>query len=782
MKTSSSNENVICKIDFNGRVVWQKNTGSSTYSSLEVLPNQDLLISSLFAMRRFTKEGNFVFFENTYPLINPIYNSPSITITGTDNKTLCYYTKSMYSGLHLGNEIYLSTLKRTPKQIELETISKTWACLGENIQVKIDTNTVFNSNNKFIFKLRNTYGEIRTLGESTSTEFNFSVPEIYNLTTDVAMNYVLMVESTNPVHQFEINNLKIQAPFSNYLQDFPTLPSQINRGVVLKITPGYSKNYQTFPTIFTINGEQYGFMDNSLYPGIDIPTYSGKAHFFIEKVEDLCGVHQLNQKKTISVIDDFPKLSGQNLFGGTGVDWYQDMLVDSDKNIYLASYSSSIDRDIANPKGGIDIFIIKLDSSGNVVFKKSFGGTNNDYVYKMKLRPNGNIVFVGSSFSNTFEGVSTPDISETGLLAEITSNGDLVWVRKFGYVRPDIGRFYVEEILDLVIDDNGNIFTCGSYDNYFGVRRHSPTGDIVWQRKLGTNDNIQKVALAIDIDSQGNIVVAGNSTVVATNYRGGGNDILLVKYSPNGSMLKSQHLGGTSTERLFSILVNENELYISGITYSTDFDFPPDTYQGGKYFLYKTNFEFDSVWVKTFKYSGSPQRNSLTKGLNNSILITANINGYLGDSSLHFDTDGTLTILNVDTNGENLWVKSLGGPMTNQGGKVLLFKDSTYLVGATVGQEYQEYRNSGDVYNRIGKQDIWLGLLGKDFPCKNNFNQQFPQIVDEEKRYKNTVKLNNSFQPGGKYKLDAGQNIELLPGTQIDKGVTLELKIGNCNN
>jgi hypothetical protein len=43
VKTSTSNENVICKIDFSGRVVWQKNTGSSNYSSIEVLPNQDLL-------------------------------------------------------------------------------------------------------------------------------------------------------------------------------------------------------------------------------------------------------------------------------------------------------------------------------------------------------------------------------------------------------------------------------------------------------------------------------------------------------------------------------------------------------------------------------------------------------------------------------------------------------------------------------------------------------------------------------------------------------------------
>lgn len=785
VRTKDSYSNVICKIDFDGNILWQKNTGSTSYSTLEIQKNSDLLVLSTYAIRRFTKDGNFLFYENNYPLIYPSSSSPIYTISENFNRTIFTYTKDIYSGNYSGKTIYLSTLKRKPKPIELKNISKTWVCLNENIQVKIDTTGIFSASNIFKYGLKDNYGNFNAIGESTTTDFNFALSEINSRTTNVAIDYSLIIESTEPYYKFELNNLKVQAPFSDYSQNLNALPNQIQRGEVVNLNFYYYKNYHSFPTNITINGEKIGFMGEYLSFGFTNSIYGDSAVFYIEKVEDLCGVHELNQKKVIKVVDTYPKLTDQLTLGGTEDDIIRDMKVDLNKNIFLAGVSSSKDYDIENPKGGADIFIVKLDSIGNVIFKKNYGGTNNDYINKIFIKPNGNIVFVGKSFSNAFNGIAFPDISETGLLGELSNNGDLLWVKKFGYVRPDIGRFYNEEIKDLVVDNLGNIFTCGYYDNYYGVRKHNSIGDIIWQQKFGSTDNTVKSASAITIDSERNVYVCGSTTLVNPDFRGGGLDCFLTKFSENGNLLKSRHLGGSGSDQSFSILLQNDELYISGITESGDIDFPNDGFKGGQYFLYKTNLNFDSVWVKTYKQSYFAGFNSLSKGKDDSVLMTASFNqssAYYKDSTKSFPVDNSFYVLNINSNGDNIWIKSIGGPVYVHSGNAIYVKDSSYLFATTVGTNSFEITSEGDLRNKIGKTDFWIGFMGGKKNCKNSYTQVFPSLVSEQVNVKTKIKLSNSFRPGDNFKFQAAQNIELLPGTQFDKGVNMELKIGNCPN
>jgi hypothetical protein len=76
----------------------------------------------------------------------------------------------------------------------------------------------------------------------------------------------------------------------------------------------------------------------------------------------------------------------------------------NNSNYRWLSHSSS-DSDISaektdNSRGNIDIWIIKIDQSGNIMWQKTFGGSNSDWVQSLIETPDGGYILAGSSHSN----------------------------------------------------------------------------------------------------------------------------------------------------------------------------------------------------------------------------------------------------------------------------------------------------------------------------------------------------------------------------------------------
>src|SRR5205807_2497027 len=96
------------------------------------------------------------------------------------------------------------------------------------------------------------------------------------------------------------------------------------------------------------------------------------------------------------------KLSWVKDIGGTGIDWGTGVAVDGAGSIYTAgAFSNSVDFDPGNKKyvlqsaGAIDIFVSKLDASGNFVAAAGMGGTGYDYVNSIALDGQGNVYTTG---------------------------------------------------------------------------------------------------------------------------------------------------------------------------------------------------------------------------------------------------------------------------------------------------------------------------------------------------------------------------------------------------
>ncbi len=214
--------------------------------------------------------------------------------------------------------------------------------------------------------------------------------------------------------------------------------------------------------------------------------------------------------------------------------------VDNQNNIYLTGQfngtqdfdpNSGISNLVSN--GSLDCFILKLDSSGNYVYSKSFGGAGDDIGYCLNIGPNGDIYLTGE-FTNTVDfdpnsGVANLTFSGLvdGFLLKLTNTGTFQWVNKIGGAGND-------NCYNITLDQNDNIFTTG----YF-------TG-------------------SVDFD--------GSSAQYLLNSNGM-KDAFLAAYSSSGNFIYAQNYGSSSDDEGAQLFSSNNEIYLTGYFQNTvDFD------------------------------------------------------------------------------------------------------------------------------------------------------------------------------------------------------------------
>ncbi|REJ80428.1 MAG: T9SS C-terminal target domain-containing protein [Bacteroidetes bacterium] len=128
------------------------------------------------------------------------------------------------------------------------------------------------------------------------------------------------------------------------------------------------------------------------------------------------------------------------VLGGHQIDQFNSVCLLSDGNIISAGYTNSTGA------GGYDGYIVKTDTTGNVIWEKTFGGSDWDFINEILLLQNGSLLLAGNTYSASSGG------SDAWLL-NIDSNGQLLWEKKFGTSS--------DEIFKSVAIMASNIYACG---------------------------------------------------------------------------------------------------------------------------------------------------------------------------------------------------------------------------------------------------------------------------------------------------------------------------------
>ncbi len=129
----------------------------------------------------------------------------------------------------------------------------------------------------------------------------------------------------------------------------------------------------------------------------------------------------------------------RRFFGGTNNDRSYDTVQTDDGGFLMIGSSESIDFDITNSKGSYDFWVVKVNSEGTKLWQKSFGGTEIDIGYAIAATGDGKYIIIGDSRS------ADGDISEAKgnadlWMIQIDGQGNLLWKKSMGGTGFDTGR------------------------------------------------------------------------------------------------------------------------------------------------------------------------------------------------------------------------------------------------------------------------------------------------------------------------------------------------------
>lgn len=273
------------------------------------------------------------------------------------------------------------------------------------------------------------------------------------------------------------------------------------------------------------------------------------------------------------------ELQWSKTFGGTGFDQAYSVYPTDDSGFVMAGFSGSTNGDVDGGKGSDDFWIIKLNSAGEIIWKKCFGGTSNDNAFSIKQTNDGGYIIIGDTFSKNGDVFGNKGNYDTWII-KLDKNANIIWAKCYGGTNDDTANSIVPTT------DGGYVFV-GSSKSSNGdlaankgnwdvcVIKIDSLGNVIWAKNYGgTNEDI---GYAIQLSHDSGYIVSGftksNNLDVSGNHSAGIPDVWLFKLSDTGAVVWQKCLGGTGDDKSYSLILTSDSNYvIAGYTRSNDGD------------------------------------------------------------------------------------------------------------------------------------------------------------------------------------------------------------------
>ncbi|MEI6090641.1 MAG: choice-of-anchor D domain-containing protein [bacterium] len=384
----------------------------------------------------------------------------------------------------------------------------------------------------------------------------------------------------------------------------------------------------------------------------------------------------------------------QRTYGGNLGDGAKSIQQTSDSGYIVTGYRQTEDYNWTT-----DVFLYKLDKSGNVEWERNYGGVYQDAGYSVQQTKDGGYILAGER--NNDNGINLP---AGWWVAKLNNVGIIEWSQLYnGWMAKAIQQ----------TKDGGYIVAGWSAKKGIGISilKLDSQGKIEWEHsnKADSLCNFNSVIQTKD----GGYVAVG---VVKHNFNPiDVSDYYIVKYNSDGNKIWEQIYGGDQQDIGYSILqTREGGFIVTGETFSDN----RDVYENkGKsdYWLLKLNSQGIIDWRKNIGGSGEEgthdyyNTSSIIQTSDGGYIFTGTTNSVDGDVSENKGYQD-LWVVRLDETGKVNWEKTYGGSTVDFAEQVQPTKDGGFVIAGA------SFSNNGDLIENLGMSDIWLLKFGLKLP------------------------------------------------------------------
>jgi len=431
-------------------------------------------------------------------------------------------------------------------------------------------------------------------------------------------------------------------------------------------------------------------------------------------------------------------------FGGSLDDQLTYFQKTTDGGFVLAGNSTSgISGDKTQPHWGTqgfwDYWIVKLDSQGTKQWDKTFGGTDNDYLYAVVQTTDGGYILGGNSYS-PISGDKTQGVWGAGdyWIVKTDALGNMLWDKNYGGVGNDIlydicltadGGYILTGYSTSGISGDKATANWGSFD--YWIIKIDSLGIMQWEQDYG--GTWADIATSLKPAVQGGYLLAGYSlsgiSGNKTQPTWGLSDFWIIKIDSLGNIQWDKDFGGTDIDYLYSFVQTADEEFVfAGLSYSGISGDKSEPLWGTDpdFWILKTDSLGNKLWDKDYGgTNGEDEFGSIVQTTDGGYLMAgnsySNISGNKTENNLGMEQSW---ILKTDSSGNKLWDKTL---LTNTSGDDEIglavqtndgcYAMANYTLGGIGGDKSQASQGARDYWIIKFCEALQAGFASPSFIC-----------------------------------------------------------------
>ncbi|PAU95486.1 hypothetical protein CK503_00015 [Aliifodinibius salipaludis] len=282
-------------------------------------------------------------------------------------------------------------------------------------------------------------------------------------------------------------------------------------------------------------------------------------------------------------------------FGGPTSDFGSSITQSTDGNLYITGdiQTSSYDKP--------EIILIKIDINGNVIWEKTYGGIQRDFGSSIVATDDGGVALAGNTYSNdgTFDEMnhSGNDAYSDIFLLKINSTGDIEWKKTYGGSGPDEVKTITNtndngfimtggtKSIDGIFSSNNNSDNSSAY-----ILKVDSFGKVEWTNIYkGSNNEVGNSVTQIMDNGYIILGITYSNSGDFQDINNGESDIFLAKLDSNGSKSWLKTFGGSKNDTGLSVISSNDNLIFTGSASSNDGDFSKTNRGYSDIYIYQTD-------------------------------------------------------------------------------------------------------------------------------------------------------------------------------------------------